>query len=175
MASYHDALRHYAPVCEQCGENIATRTMKTKYGTATICDDPECITEHHCDRCSDVVDGPLDAHMEGNTVVGNNCQHCGLGMSSHPYVWAHDPMDLPFAEVLRGINSVRKVSKYVIRFPDGVYNRGSGFEAIDLSEATLYDTKEEAEKALEDIYGTIGGEVVELDDQGMPREDKCNP
>jgi len=173
-ANYQDALRHYAPVCEQCGDNTATRTMKTKkYGKITVCDDPECITEHRCDRCGGVVDGPLDAHMEGNTVVGTNCQRCGLGMSSHPDVWAHDPVDLPFAEVLRELNTIMGSSgatKYVIQFRDGVYNRDQGFEAADLSGATQYDTKEQAEKALENICGDIGGRVLELDAQGIPRE-----
>lgn len=169
---YRDALLHYAPVCEQCGDNIATRTMKTKHGPATVCDDPECITEHQCDRCGGAGD-PLDARMEGNTVVGTNCQWCGLGMSSHPVVVTTDLVDLPYAEVLRDLNATREspgVIKYVIQFHDGVYNRGQGFEANYLSEATRYDTMEQAEKALEDICGTIDGKVVELDARCTPRK-----
>jgi hypothetical protein len=38
---------------------------------------------------------------------------------------------------------VKATPKYVIRFTDGSYNRDQGFEA-DLSEATRYDTREEA-------------------------------
>ena len=50
---------------------------------------------------------------------------------------------------------------YVIRFSDGVYNRGNGFEAADISDATQYATVEAVESALHDI-GCGDSEIVDV-------------
>lgn len=53
-------------------------------------------------------------------------------------------------------------ARFVIKFPNDTYNRGCGFEA-DLTEATVYSTRDEAEAVNSTL---MGGEVVDLSEAG---------
>lgn len=98
------ALQEHATKCAQDCGRLATRTMWFQHGPLPVCDDPECITEHHCDRCGGEDREPLAGEVIDGVIGGKNCQYCGLGLTSHPVVVAKDPTDLPYADLLREIN-----------------------------------------------------------------------
>jgi hypothetical protein len=96
------ALLAIAPKCEECMEQVATRSYTFRNsGKRRVCDSPYCLsTEHRCSKCG----GRDSGNESGPLSATNPCSLCGGKVSSTVTV-AQDVRDLPHAKVLREARS----------------------------------------------------------------------